>query len=152
MKKVFFASIAIILAASFGIPNFSYAQTENPASPDFQLVPCTGVVKTDANGNRTGKECDFADLLVLARRIIQFALYLITPIVIGMILFTGFKYMTAGGDARLIEDAKRMFKPIIIGVIMIFAAWVTVYTVLDKLLGPMIGDIPKTDIVPTTIR
>lgn len=152
MKKVFFASVAIVLAVSFGAPNFSHAQTENPASSDFQLVPCTGVVKTDAKGNITGKECDFADLLVLARRIIQFALYLITPIVIGMILYTGFKYMTAAGDARLIEDAKRMFKPIIIGVIMIFAAWVTVYTVLNKLLAPMIGDIPKADIVPPTIK
>lgn len=117
-------------------------------SRTFQLVPCTGVKSADGSG----KECDFADLLLLARRIIQFVLYIITPIVVGMVLYTGFKYMTAGGDAKLIADAKRMFTPIIIGVFFIFAAWILVYTVLDRLLATQIGDIKKEDIVPSTVR
>lgn len=158
MKKTLHFGLFILLTASIVVPNLSFAQIDNgvgsgdPKSSTFQLVPCTGVVKTDAAGNKTGKECDFADLLILARRLIQFTLYIITPIVVGMILFTGFKYVTAGGDARLVEDAKRMFKPIILGIILVFAAWVLVYTVLDKLLANKIGDINKSDIVPGTIR
>lgn len=154
MKKTLHFGLFILLAASIVVPNLSFAQTDNgvgsgdPKSSTFQLVPCTGVKKADG----TGKECDFADLLILARRLIQFTLYIITPIVVGMILFTGFKYVTAGGDARLVEDAKRMFKPIILGIILVFAAWVLVYTVLDKLLANKIGDINKSDIVPGTIR
>jgi hypothetical protein len=111
----------------------------NPIDPAFQLVPCDGT------------DCDFKHVVILASRVIKFVLFMMTPIVIAMLVYTGFKYMAAGGDVNLIADAKRMFKPIIIGLILIFGAWILVYTVLDKLLVDKIGDIDKSTIVPSAV-
>jgi hypothetical protein len=137
----------------------------DPTKDAFQIVSCDGAQKFqyDQTGHimyggdgkplldPKSKECDLAQLIFTARRIIQFALFALTPIVIGMILYTGFKYMTAGGDANLIADAKRMGKPIIIGLVLIFGAWLIVYTLLDKLLADKIGGVDKSTIVPSGI-
>jgi hypothetical protein len=120
----------------------------DPTNDKFQIVTCSGV-DDPRTPDVVEKECDLTQLVIMARRVIQFVLFALTPIVIGMIVFTGFKYMTAHGDANLIADAKRMITPILIGIILIFSAWVLVYTVLDKLLADKLGpDINKSDIVP----
>lgn len=124
--------------------------SNNPADTNnFQLVTCSGV---DDPKTAINEECTYEQLILTARRIIYFVIFLISPILVAMIVYTGFKYMTAGGDAKLIADAKRMFTPILLGLFFIFGAWIIVYTVLDKLLGVQIGDIPKSSIVPNTIK
>jgi len=152
-----------VIAIAFLAPAVSYAQTTasdggvgSAVANDsgFQLVSCTGVVDP-----RTGKgvECDYNQLIATFNRLIQFVLWLVTPIVIGMMVYTGFKYMTAGGDMNMIADAKKMFTPIIIGIFFIFAGWLIVYTVLDKLLDTQVSGtgsasqgsgIQKGDIIP----
>ncbi len=140
-------------------------QTCAPDKRNFQLVSCDGVQKylRDAQGEikyDNGKpmldpdsvECDYNQLIVTIQRIINFALWLITPIVVGMMVFTGFKYVTAGGDANLLADAKRMIVPIFTGIFFIMCGWLLVYTVLDKLLDKNVSpDIKKTDILPEKI-
>ncbi|MDE2116413.1 MAG: hypothetical protein KGI79_00860 [Patescibacteria group bacterium] len=148
--------ISLIVAATFGgavvFAAQSPSQTAGSASPQsssFQLVSCNPTI--DPSGQFVqGTECDYSQLIATATRIIMFVLYILTPLVIGMILYAGFKYMMAGSDARLLEDAKKMFKPILIGVFFIFAAWLIVYTILNGLLASQIGDVKKTDIIPTT--
>jgi hypothetical protein len=137
-----------------------------PDPKNFQLVSCDGVqkfLKDPATGNYTNQldpnsvECDYNQLIKTFQRVINFVLWIITPIVVGMMVFTGFKYMTAGGDANLIADAKRMFVPIFIGIFFIMAGWLLVYTVLDKLLADQVsgtttnGGVKKTDILPAGI-
>ncbi len=168
MKKVFLASIALIMATvSYGLPFTILAQdnaaantnpavrtgpdggigTNDPAQPGFQFVTCSGV-DDPRTKNIKEKECTFEDLVLTARRIIYFVLSIITPILIAMLVYTGFKYIMAGGDVSLVADAKRMLKPIIIGLILIFSAWIVVYTLLDKILAPMIGDVSRDSILP----
>ncbi|HEY9480951.1 MAG TPA: pilin [Candidatus Paceibacterota bacterium] len=173
MKKIFVFLAAIVLV--FGIAPVTHAAdgfapnqfpggdptgqavdqdgglgSGDPTKDSFQIVTCKGVddPRTDAHE----KECDLDQLLLMARRIIQLALFALTPIVIVMIAYTGFKYMTAQGDVNMLADAKRMLTPIVIGIILIFAAWVLVYTVLDKLLADQIGEVKKSDIVPSGIN
>jgi hypothetical protein len=134
--------------------------TKTPNKSNFQLVSCDGVQKftKDGNGNYTSNldpnsvECDYNQLIITFQRLINFVLWIITPIVVGMMVYSGFKYMTAGGDANLIADAKRMFIPIAIGIFFIMAGWLLVYTVLDKLLDTNAGGVPKSSILPSSIR
>lgn len=115
----------------------------------FQLVSCTGVKDPRiTDPAKAGVECDYAQLIYTINRIIRFVLYIISPILLIMLGYTGFKYVTAGGDANLVADAKRMLKPVVVGVILILGAWTFVYTILDKLLNEQISqNIKKTDII-----
>ncbi len=166
MKHIAHIGMGFILLALTVVPAVSFAQSpvaepvitgtatdggtgsnDPKANGNFQLVSCTP--KYDPNNPSVLKnDCTFEQLVATFDRIIKFVLYLVTPIVLGMMLYTGFKYITAGGDAHLIEDAKKMFKPILIGIFFIFAAWLIVYTILDKLLAPSIGGVDKSSIVP----
>lgn len=120
----------------------------------FQLVSCHPTVVKDANGvpsQTLANDCDYAQLVYTFQRIVNFALYLISPIVLVMIMYSGFKYITAGGDANIIADAKRMFRPLLIGVILILGAWLIIHTILDKLLADNVGSMSKSQILgPTT--
>jgi hypothetical protein len=134
--------------------------SNDPQNSGFQLVPCDGVQKylKDANGRDTrtldpnSKECTYKHLVAMVSRIITFVLYILIPIVLGMIIFIGFKYLTANGDSTKLADAKRMIKPLLLGIFLIFAAWLIVYTFLGKILAEDVSGIPKTDIVPRGIR
>lgn len=155
MKKLIHFALFTLLAVSVTIPTLSFAQSSDggvgsgdPTNNTFQLVPCTGVKNADGSG----KECGWEDLFTLFRRLIKFVLFMLTPILVVMLIYTGFKYMTAGGDANVIAEAKRMLKPIIYGVICIAGAWLFVYTVLDKLLADDVSGIPKDQIIPESIR
>ncbi|HEY0908555.1 MAG TPA: pilin [Candidatus Paceibacterota bacterium] len=172
-KKIAMFGAFLVFMAIFAAPAFAGAQVSSsdpknqdtgsiPDKTSFQLVSCDGVQKylrdeqgriiPDANGKPTvdprSVECDFDQLILTIQRIINFALWLVSPIVVCMLVYTGFKYVTAGGDVNLIADAKRMFTPILIGIFFIMAGWLLVYTVLDKLLGENVGGLKKTDILP----
>lgn len=157
-----FLTPAFVLAQPTEVGSSDPTKQDTSKTPDknnFQLVSCDGVQKflKDENGNYTNKldpnsvECDYNQLIKTFQRLINFVLWIITPIVVGMMVYTGFKYMTAGGDANLIADAKRMFTPIIIGIFFIMAGWLLVYTVLDKLLDTNAGGVPKSSILPGRI-
>jgi hypothetical protein len=64
-----------------------------------------------------------------------------------MILYTGFKYITANGDPGKLADAKKMLIPVVLGMFWVFAAYLVVYTVLDNLVADEIGGVPKKDII-----
>jgi hypothetical protein len=158
-------AVSFIGVSLFSIANISFAQTPpqfkvNPATPPgttgtvndptnskFQLVTCTGVKE---NPNDL-PECNYEQLIATASRILTFVLYMLIPIVLGMILFVGFKYITANGDSGKLADAKRMIIPLLTGIFFIFAAWLIVYTLLNYLLAQDVSGIDKSKIVPESI-
>lgn len=106
--------------------------SDNPKASNFQIVPCTGVVKPDG----TGKECDFNQLIIGFNRILKFIFYISVPIVMVMILYTGFKYLTANGDPGKLGDAKKMLMPVAIGLFWLAAGYVIIFTIIDKFVSP----------------
>lgn len=99
---------------------------DNPRASNFQIVPCDGVKVP----------CDFKAVVATFQRILTFLLYLSIPLVVGIILYTGFKYLTAGGDAYKLEEAKKMLIPVAIGIFWVLAAWLVVNTILKTFLSP----------------
>jgi hypothetical protein len=151
MIKAIRSAIAVFFLVFALSPLFVFAQSDggkgsaNPRESGFQLVSCTGVVDP-----RTGQgvECDYSQLIYTATRILRFVLYILSFIVLGMILYTGWQYLTAGGDSKKLGDAKKMVMPIVIGIFFIFAAYLIVYQVILKyLLAEEIGDVKKSDII-----
>jgi hypothetical protein len=150
-KNIIIGTLALIALSSV-VPTMAFAQaadkgvgSSDPKDSGFQLVSCTGVVDP-----RTGKGtvCDYAQLIATASRILQYVFYILVPITILMILFTGFKFLTAGSEPAKLEKAKSMLKPLIIGIILMMSAYVIVYKfILGNLLADQVGGISKTDII-----
>lgn len=176
LKKIAVLGAVLGLAVLLVMPVIAGAQisssdpkmqdtTKAPDKKNFQLVSCDGVQKYARNPQgeiqyttegrpkleQGSVECDYNQLIITIQRIINFALWLISPIVVGMMVFTGFKYATAQGDVNMLADAKRMFTPILMGVFFIMCGWLLVYTVLDKLLDDNVSGVKKTDILPAKV-
>ncbi len=127
--------------------------SNNPLNPLFQIVSCRGIDDTRTGKDDAQPDCDYKQLVATVSRLIQFALYILIPIVLGMIIYIGFKYLTSGGDSAKLADAKRMITPLLIGMLLIFSAWLIVYTFLNKLLTDNVSEnIKKSDIVPSGIK
>ena len=63
------------------------------------------------------------DPRILIRRIINVVMGFLGMFAILLILFAGFKWMTAGGNKENMESAAKMLRDGVIGLIIIFSAW-----------------------------
>ncbi|HZJ41168.1 MAG TPA: pilin [Candidatus Saccharimonadales bacterium] len=59
----------------------------------------------------------------LATNIITIVLGFLAVIFLGLTVYAGFKYMTAGGNATQTEEAVKLLRNAIIGLVIILAAW-----------------------------
>jgi len=75
------------------------------------------------------------DPRIIVARIINIALGLIGMILVSIIVYAGFTWMTAGGDGAKVDKAKAMIRNAIIGVIIILSSWAITTYVLNALLG-----------------
>lgn len=134
MKQIKHALLGLlVMLALFAPVAYAFAQTTgsgDPKNKTFQLVPCIGV----ASASSSGPECDFNQLIVMFNRIISFLLYLSVPLVLGMIMFTAFKYLTANGDPGKLASAKKMLVPVVIGIFWVLGSWIVVKVFLANLL------------------
>ncbi len=110
----------------------------DPKNDNFQIVPCTGVTKTQPDGTVTGSECDFNALIEMTNRVIKFLLYMSIPFVLAMTIYTAFQFLTSNGNPVKLEKAKHMLWYVGVGLLWILVSFILVYTVLDNLLSPNI--------------
>ena len=98
------------------------------------LVPCGKVVKVD--GEEVYMPCQFCHFFVMAKGIVDFLLLPPTGIVflvgVLMLVIAGamfiFGYLVSPENPELISNAKSLMTSVIIGLIIIFGAWVFVNT------------------------
>ncbi len=117
--------IASLFFLSIVFPFLSYAATgsDNPRSPDFQLVPCDGV------------NCDFNALMTLVNRVISFILYISIPLAAISFSYAGYLYLSAAGNTSQIEKAHEIFGKVLIGFIFVLSGWLIVYSITSALLS-----------------
>ncbi|MFA6095894.1 MAG: pilin [Candidatus Paceibacterota bacterium] len=168
MKRLFLATAGLWMAMALATPFAVSAQastdggvgSNDPKSDEFQFVPCDGAQKylRGADGNiitQNGEPvpdpasvpCDFKAFVALFNRILGFLLYLSIPLIIGIVLWTGFKYLSSGGDVSKLQDAKKMLIPVAKGIFFVLAAWLLVQTLLNTLLRDTIGGAAKEDVI-----
>jgi len=80
------------------------------------LVPC-------------GDDCDLCDLLILIQNVLDFALKTAFLIVIGFIVYGGFRWIFSLGKEENLKAGQQIITNAIIGLIIILTAWVIVNTV-----------------------
>lgn len=95
-----------------------------------QIVSCSGALdKGDL------KACTLCDLAQTAQNLLNTAIYIL--IVLSAILFAwaGFKLLFSGGDTSEYAAGKRVFKSVVIGLLIIMCGWLVVDTVMKTLVG-----------------
>lgn len=125
--KILFISL---ITLSF-IPQVSFSATSTaPVNNELGytgLVQCDGVTNTKTEPKRNVK-CDFANLIKMANTLINVAFGLCIPIAIGLMAYSGFKYML--GTQESIKTAKSIMTNVVIGFVIALCAWFIVSTIL----------------------
>jgi len=89
----------------------------------FGIVPC---------GDAGEPPCDACQLAALAQDIINFGVYFVVIVATLVIVWAGFLYISAQGDPGKIETAHKVFQTVIIGLIIVLAAWLFINLLLQS--------------------
>ena len=84
------------------------------------------------------------DIRLMVARIIRIVLELLGIIFLVLIIYAGFKWMTAGGDEEKVTSAKKLLTNSVIGLIIIFAAFAIATFVFYQLEYAITGIKPIT--------
>lgn len=85
------------------------------------LIPCTN-------------KCTFSDVFKLINGLLSFFIKtLLIPIFIILLMYAGFKYITAQGNPAKTANLKKMFGNMILGLVLVLCSWLIVHTILSML-------------------
>jgi len=111
MKKIFLFGLLFLLLAA------SQAQAA--------LVPC---------GGESQPACTLCHLFVMLNNIIKFVMFNIIPaIAVIMLLVSGVMFFFGGAKPGVLIGAKGIITSVVIGLLIIFCAWVIVNTILTQI-------------------
>lgn len=115
--------LALTLCIVF-LPSLANAQGDvsiyNP-DEEYGLVPC---------GSPGQEPCTTEHVVAFANNLITWLISILGIIAVIALMITGFKLVTSAGDTDAWTKAKEMFTNIVIGIIIILAAWLVVDTIL----------------------
>ncbi|MBI4139202.1 hypothetical protein HY479_03570, partial [Candidatus Uhrbacteria bacterium] len=97
-------------------------------------VPASAQIETGLNEVGQTVKLSATDPRVIATNIINVALGLMGIILVVLILYGGFVYMTSGGEAEKVDRAKKIIRNAIIGVILVLSSWGIARFVIERLL------------------
>lgn len=113
------------------------------AAPSLSAIPVAHAQNTDPNilwGNQDPNEIgneiglgDTRDPRLIAASVIRVLLGFLGIIAVVIILFGGFKWMTAGGNDEKVGEARKLMTQGIVGLIIILAAWGIASFVVDAI-------------------
>lgn len=84
------------------------------------------------------------DIRIIVARIIRIVLELLGIIALAIIIYAGFKWMTAAGDEQKVEDAKKQLVNGLIGLVIILVAYSIATFVFYRLQYITTGIMPVT--------
>lgn len=105
------------------------------------LVPC-GTKQypkdTKINGVNVGSQvtnpCGFNDLMALINKVVRYILFiLLIPIAAMMFAYSGFLFITSGGEANTRTKAKKVLMSVIKGIVFAVGAWLIINVILTTL-------------------
>ena len=96
-----------------------------------QIVPCGG----------TGKDaCTLCHLFILVVNIAKFIAFTLTPPIAALLFFYGgVRYVVSGGSEQNVTAARQIITKTVIGLVLIYTAWIVINLVSTTVAGPSIG-------------
>jgi hypothetical protein len=105
------------------------------------LVPTLAAHAAGFSGSIVPSQCtncpaDYGCVLQLIQSLMNFLVYFATIIMTLLFAMAGFEYMTSGGNPEKRSQANRRILNVFIGLIIVFAAWLIVDSVMKVLYNP----------------
>ncbi|MEI8360849.1 MAG: pilin [bacterium] len=119
-------AIVVLFAPVLSVHAISKDTMFGGSSIKSNTVGAIGLAEYDENKN---------DPRIIIANVIKFMLGFLGIIAVIIILFAGFKWMTAGGDSKKIDEAKDLMKNGVMGLIIILSSWAIANFVIDQLLN-----------------
>jgi len=111
-----------ILSVVLLVMVFLFSASSALAICEGPIVPCGGA----------DNPCQFCHLFVLIERIINFIFTCLVPIAASLMLIVGGLYLLiAGPSPEKVNQAKGIITAAVIGIVIIFVAWIFLNTFLD---------------------
>ena len=79
------------------------------------------------------------DIRVIIGNIIYVALGVIGVVILVIIIYAGFLWMTAGGNEEKVEEAKKWIRNAVIGLAIVLCSYAITYFIITRLLGATLG-------------
>ncbi|MDO8592296.1 MAG: pilin [bacterium] len=117
-SKIFLLAIFLLLAAVF------LSHSVRAAAADVGLNYAAGTGLSNAQ-----------DIRVIIAKIIRIALGFLGVIAVSLVIYAGWLWMTSQGNEEKIEQAKKILKNAVIGLIIILSAFAVVSFILNQLTG-----------------
>lgn len=122
MKKISKHLISLAIVSFLVMPFFALPAAAQTADFGLNQVS-TGLNNTLSN----------SDPRAIIGRIINVALGFLGVIAVAIILFGGFKWMTAGGNEEKTSEARKLLAAGVIGLVIILASWAIATYVINAL-------------------
>ncbi len=129
--------LSLFFIISFAVFQFNSLPLLSPVRADDTLLNSQSLLK-DAAANNYGNSPK--DVRVIILRVIKTLLQFLAFIVVILIIFVGFQYMTSGGNEAKTKEAIGHFKALIIGLIIILASWGITRYILNVLICTTTAD------------
>jgi len=135
-RKIVITSFVFLLVFMFSSPLVLAAVdaaqiSDSSPRPSTGLVPCGNTVDKDG---KVKDACELGDLFTLINNLMNYGLWLVTLVLVGVIAYAGFKYITSRGNPAEVKKANHMFWLMIQGLIWMLCAWLLVYTISNTFL------------------
>ncbi|MCP6718558.1 MAG: pilin [Patescibacteria group bacterium] len=109
-----------------------------PIQSQAGLVPCGSCEEFDPDDKticlNEQDDCTFCDIFVLVNNILILVLTRLVPIIATvMLVWGGFMFFSSVESPGKVEDAKNIIKAVIIGMVIIFVAWVFLNSFLSTI-------------------
>jgi hypothetical protein len=127
-------ALATGAVALLSAPMAVFAADDNTSADITKNLEATGG-KAFGQGAIGGEN----SLPVIIGNIIRAALGLLGVVMVILIIYAGFLYLTAAGDDTKVEDAKKIIKNAIIGAVLIFTAYAITNFVVTNIVSSTAG-------------
>lgn len=116
----------VLVLLTGAVPLHSFA-----AATSTGLVTCGQAGPLNANGTQA---CGFPQLIQLITNILDFLIFVVAPaIMVCVILYAGFLYLTSLGSPEARSKANGMFVKAVTGMAIAMVAWILIKFILEKL-------------------
>lgn len=112
--------VSLCILSMLFLPLFAHATTESD-------------ILTNLDATKLGSSASATPLPEIIGDIIKLFLGFLGIVLVILIMFAGFKWMTAGGDAKKVDDAKAMIKNAVIGTALILVAYIITVFVITQI-------------------
>jgi len=138
--KNYFLAVILVLTGMLMLASLALAETNKPEDPNPNVTDLHDAEVGMWNfGEKTGySPGKSASPEVEVGRIIAYALSFLGVVFMILIVYGGYMWLTARGNEEQITKAKDLIKHSIIGMVIVFAAFMVSYFVVDRILMAVI--------------